>query len=369
MSKIIDEEIDHSKIVTHADMFSLFGKMMDDALLQIDHQSIIVNVNHAAVRLLGEHLIGASLTQRLNYSDLIKDIQQCFISNQATEFAVTPSNNEYHHIQGKVTPFGNKTVLVLLMDMTQQHNLDKMRRDFIANVSHELRSPLTSLMGFVETLQNTPDIEKHMLMRFLHIMEEEAKRMSRLIDDLMSLSKVEIEEHIIPTGRVFIKSVIASAIDSMNNRALKSGHIIKFTDMRVYNIEEPIIRGGVDEMIEVFHNLIDNALKYSYPESLITIEMTDTISGQIIIDVSNQGEGIQEKHIPRLTERFYRVDKGRSRQMGGTGLGLAIVKHIINKHRGQLIINSQLKQQTVFRIIVPYLHTLMSSLNSANHTT
>jgi two-component system phosphate regulon sensor histidine kinase PhoR len=263
-------------------------------------------------------------------------------------------------------PFGNESVLVLLMDMTLQHNLEKMRRDFIANVSHELRSPLTSLIGFVETLQNTPDIEQNMLERFLKIMEEESRRMSRLIDDLMSLSRVEIDEHIAPTGKVFIRTLLASVIASLNNRAIKTGHVINLDDKRVHMTEEPIVRGEVDEITEVFHNLIDNALKYSYPKSTITVEMTDTASGQIIIDIINQGDGIEERHIPRLTERFYRVDKGRSRQMGGTGLGLAIVKHIVNKHRGQLIITSQLKEVTMFRVMIPYFHTLLSGLRGGD---
>ena len=368
MSIIKNEKADETRLVTRADMFSLFGRIMDDALLQIDHQSVIINANHGAVRLLGEQLIGDSLTQRIIYSELMEDLEKCVTLNEIREFAATPSNNEYHHIQGKIMPFGNERVLVLLMDMTLQHNLEKIRRDFIANVSHELRSPLTSLIGFVETLQNTPDIEKNMLERFLKIMEEESRRMSRLIDDLMSLSRVEVAEHIAPTGKVFIKRLLASVIASLNNRAIKTGHVIDLDDKRVHMSDEPIVRGEVDEITEVFHNLIDNALKYSYPESIITVEMTDTASGQIIIDIINRGDGIEERHIPRLTERFYRVDKGRSRQMGGTGLGLAIVKHIVNKHRGQLIITSQLKEVTMFRVMIPYFHTLLSGLRGGDDT-
>ena len=368
MSIIKNEKADETRLVTRADMFSLFGRLMDDALLQIDHQSVIINANHGAVRLLGEQLIGDCLTQRIIYSELMEDLEKCLTLNEIREFAATPSNNEYHYIQGKIMPFGNERVLVLLMDMTLQHNLEKMRRDFIANVSHELRSPLTSLIGFVETLQNTPDIEKNMLERFLKIMEEESRRMSRLIDDLMSLSRVEVAEHIAPTGKVFIKRLLASVIASLNNRAIKTGHVIDLDDRRVHMSDEPIVRGEVDEITEVFHNLIDNALKYSYPKSTITVKMTDTASGQIIIDIINQGDGIEERHIPRLTERFYRVDKGRSRQMGGTGLGLAIVKHIVNKHRGQLIITSQLKEVTMFRVMIPYFHTLLSGLRGGDDT-
>ena len=230
-----------------------------------------------------------------------------------------------------------------------------MRRDFVANVSHELRSPLTSLIGFVETIQNSPDMELSVRERFLNIMDEEAKRMSRLIDDLMSLSKVEVDEHLVPEGRVFVKSLLQSTVNAMSNRALKTGHDIRFRDYRAQQNSEPVIRGGNDEIMEVFQNLLDNALKYSFPSSIINVEMHDNEQGQLVINVINQGEGIKEKHIPRLTERFYRVDKGRSRQMGGTGLGLAIVKHIINKHRGQLMISSQLNKETIFKVTLPYL--------------
>ena len=342
------------------------GELIEDALLEIDYKLHIKNSNLAGIRLLGDNLIGSSLNKRLIYTGLSEDLLKCIKTNKIIDFSATPSINEYHHIRGRMMPFGSDTVVVLLMDMTLQHNLEKMRRDFIANVSHELRSPLTSLIGFVETLRNTPDIPKKTSVSFLKIMEEESKRMSRLIDDLMSLSKVEVDEHIVPTGKVFIKTVLNSAIASLNDRAQRTGHKIEFLDERKNITEKLIIRGEVDEIAEVFHNLIDNALKYSRPKSTITIKLRDTEAGKITIDICNLGDGIEERHIPRLTERFYRVDKGRSRLKGGTGLGLAIVKHITNKHRGQLIIESNPKKETVFRIIMPFYDTALPSLMKIN---
>ena len=342
------------------------GELMEDALLEIDYKLHIKNSNLAGIRLLGDNLIGSSLKKRLIYTGLSEDLLKCIKTNKIVEFTATPSINEYHHIRGRMMPFGADTVVVLLMDMTLQHNLEKMRRDFIANVSHELKSPLTSLIGFVETLQNTPDIPKNTSDRFLKIMEEESKRMSRLIDDLMSLSKVEVDEHIVPKGKVFIKRVLTSAIASLNDRAQRTGHEIKFLDKRKNIAEKLVIRGEVDEITEVFHNLIDNALKYSHPASTITVKIRDTETGKITIDICNKGDGIEERHIPRLTERFYRADKGRSRLKGGTGLGLAIVKHITNKHRGQLIIKSNPEKETVFRIIMPYYDTALPSLIKNN---
>ena len=362
MTKSNEKEIVQSLNTKTPSTIFYLGKVMDDALLEIDLEQCVTNANAPAKRLLGDNLIGTLLNQRLNYIELENKSKDFIQKGKITEFNTTLKNDKYHHLKGRIMGIGNQRAIILLMDMTLQHNLEKIRRDFVANVSHELRSPLTSLMGFVETMQNTPDIENDMKERFLKIMEDEAKRMSRLIDDLMSLSRVEAEEHIAPTGKVFIKTVLASVIASLNNRAIKTGHIIDFQDQRKNITDEPIIRGETDEITEVFHNLIDNALKYSYPESNITIQLTETVVGQITVNIKNEGDGIEAEHLPRLTERFYRVDKGRSRQMGGTGLGLAIVKHIIHKHRGTLKIESELKKETMFQISLPYFHTLLSGL-------
>ena len=337
------------------DLIKKLGALVEDALLVISNDLIISDANAASIRLFGDQVIGTDLNDHIVYSGLSDELAACVKTKRPAEFTTTPTKNHYRHIRARMMSLNEDTAIVLLLDMTLQHNLEKMRRDFVANVSHELRSPLTSLIGFVETLQNTPDMELTIRERFLNIMDEEAKRMSRLIDDLMSLSKVEADEHIVPDGKVFIKSLLQSTINAMSNRAIKSGHDIHFRDHRAQQDIEPVIRGGNDEIMEVFQNLLDNALKYSYPKSTIKVEMHDNANGQLMIDIINQGEGIKEKHISRLTERFYRVDKGRSRQMGGTGLGLAIVKHIINKHRGQMKISSELNKETIFTVILPYL--------------
>ena len=336
------------------DLIKTLGSLVDDALLVIGHDLVITNANPASIRLLGDKVIGNNLNDVIIYSGLAEELAACLDSQKPVEFTATPTNNHYRHIRARMMIWGEDTLIVLLLDMTLQHNLEKMRRDFVANVSHELRSPLTSLIGFVETMQNSPDMELGDRQRFLNIMDEEAKRMSRLINDLMSLSKVEVDEHIVPESKVFVKSLLMATINVLSNRALKTGHDIRFHDYREQKVTEPVIRGGNDEIMEVFQNLLDNALKYSFPESIIRVEMHDYANGRLAINIINQGEGITEKHIPRLTERFYRVDKGRSRQMGGTGLGLAIVKHIINKHRGELKITSALNKETVFSVILPY---------------
>ena len=184
-------------------------------------------------------------------------------------------------------------------------------------------------------------------------MDEEAKRMSRLINDLMSLSRVEVEEHIAPTDTVYIKSVINSVIASVGNRANKEGRTIKFRDARSNPDDATTILGETDEIMEVFHNLLDNAIKYGHQDTDVDVIMSAAGEDELRFDVVNIGDGIDEKHLSRLTERFYRVDKGRSRQMGGTGLGLAIVKHIVNRHRRRLSVSSKPMAETVFSITLP----------------
>ncbi|MBL6782027.1 MAG: GHKL domain-containing protein [Alphaproteobacteria bacterium] len=344
--------------IAKSQLRTLLGSLIDDVLLEINHDMTIMHSNAAGISLLGDDLIGSDLCQRLTYTDLKDDFHSAIATKKIVEFTTTPSGfsvaNRFRQLRGRMLYLDETTVIVLLMDMTLQHNLEKMRRDFIANVSHELRSPLTSLIGFVETMQGSDDMETQTRDRFLGIMADEAKRMSRLIDDLMSLAKVENEEHIAPMARVFIENIVQSVIVSLTRRVQETGREIIFTDRRNYTDQAPIILGETDAMTEVFHNLIDNAIKYSFPESTISVDMlTNNANDTLTINITNHGEGIEEKHIPRLTERFYRVDKGRSRQMGGTGLGLAIVKHIINKHRGELIITSTLNEKTVFSVILP----------------
>ena len=244
---------------------------------------------------------------------------------------------------------------------TLEHNLEKLRREFVANVSHELRSPLTSLIGFVETLQNTPDLEEDQRQHFLSIMDEEAQRMSRLIDDLLSLSRVETEEHIAPTDVVYADEVLSNVMMAMASRAEKRDMSIEFENALADGMSKIAILGETDEITEVFDNLLDNAIKYGYKGTKVRVIMSSSATNYIVFSVINVGDGIEAQHIPRLTERFYRVDKSRSRQMGGTGLGLAIVKHIVNRHRGQINITSTMGGETTFKVLFPRYHDCLGN--------
>lgn len=347
----------NATFVQHADI-EQFSHMLDDGLLLVDVNQTIIFANAMAAKLFGKGLVNRQLSDVLKdiaLDDIFENIQT---QKRVYEFAYTYQKAVTRQFRIKMTPInygdmGNAQIGVLIMDMTLQRNLDKVRRDFVANVSHELRSPLTSLIGFIETMTDTPDIDEDTRAHFLSIMDDESKRMTRLIDDLISLSRVEVDEHIQPDERVNLDAVMQSVIANLKDRAHKQDRTISYCNHSPDSL--PIIQGDTDEITEVFHNLIENALKYGFAGTDIAVELSQGDDGKFLCTISNIGEGIEERHIPRLTERFYRVDKARSRQKGGTGLGLAIVKHIINRHRGEMVITSQLGQTTTFAIYLPPL--------------
>jgi two-component system phosphate regulon sensor histidine kinase PhoR len=250
---------------------------------------------------------------------------------------------------------GGKT-LVVLSDRTRERVVERMRADFVANVSHELRTPLASLIGFVETLRGPAADDPPAQQRFLAIMAEQGARMNRLIDDLLSLSRIELTEHQVPSAPLDLTGLI---------RRMVAGFEPRLAERRVrldLRIEEdlPRVAGDADQMAQVLQNLLDNGLKYGRDDGVLRLEVTPAQPGNrwpgrpgIVVAVADQGSGIPKEHLPRLTERFYRVDKGRSRAVGGTGLGLAIVKHIVNRHRGQLLIESQEGQGTTVSVWLP----------------
>ena len=340
----------------HNAIMSQFAALVDDGFLLLDRQFNIVMANTMATRYLGENLIGMAIADVLVSPQLDHDLNVITEHRQSTEMVASSAKDDRRRFRVRLRAIDEHLIGVLVMDMTLQHNLEKVRRDFVANVSHELRSPLTSLIGFIETMQSPMPIDDATRARFLSIMDEEARRMSRLINDLLSLSRVETKEHISPTQTIAVDKLVRSAMMALSNRAQKVNRTIFFRDKtgRGKNNDDDIMILGVhDEMMEVFHNLLDNAIKYGFNNTDITVEMTAPDPHHIAFTVINQGEGIEEKHLPRLTERFYRADKSRSRQMGGTGLGLAIVKHIVNRHRGTIEITSEMGGQTRFTITLP----------------
>lgn len=245
--------------------------------------------------------------------------------------------------------------LLCFDDLTEREAAAQMRRDFVANVSHELRTPLTALLGFIETLQGPARNDPAAQGRFLGIMASEAGRMNRLVQDLLSLSQVEAQERIRPAGEVELCGLIASTLRGL----APLGESVRVT-LGHEGLETPcVIPGDADQIRQVLTNLIENGIKYGGIDGRVTVSLTQqdrdaTLRGPAVrIAVHDSGPGIEEIHIPRLTERFYRIDNHRSRAMGGTGLGLAIVKHIVNRHRGRLRIESVAGQGSTFSVILP----------------
>jgi len=247
------------------------------------------------------------------------------------------------------------TTAVSLHDITHIRHAEQMRADFVANVSHELRTPLASLVGFIETLQGPASKDEAARSRFLGIMQRESARMARLIEDLLSLSRIELDEYTPPSSTVDVAGVLRGLGESMQPRAEKRKATIKL------DIAEglPPITADRDQLIEVFQNLMDNAIKYGGSGGTVSVSarrvdsVSQIVGPAIVVSIRDEGPGIASEHIPRLTERFYRVDSARSRELGGTGLGLAIVKHIVNRHRGTLTVASKEGAGSTFSVSFP----------------
>jgi two-component system, OmpR family, phosphate regulon sensor histidine kinase PhoR len=267
----------------------------------------------------------------------------------------------------------NGAVAVLtLHDITELKRAEQMRADFIANASHELRTPLATLLGFIETLRGPARDDAEARERFLAIMQDQASRMTRLVEDLLSLSRIELNEHLMPKERVALGPLLRRVTDALELRAGER----RMRIVLALPPDLPAVLGDRDEIAEVFQNLVVNAIKYGRAGTEITIDANaavrptfddDAGSVQFVsVAVRDRGEGISREHLPRLTERFYRVDTARSREMGGTGLGLAIVKHILNHHRGFLDVDSTPGLGSVFTVFLR-AHPVSSAEPSSSH--
>jgi two-component system phosphate regulon sensor histidine kinase PhoR len=246
-------------------------------------------------------------------------------------------------------------VVVVLSDRSRERAVERMRADFAANASHELRTPLASLMGFIDTLRGPAADDPPAQQRFLGIMAEQAARMNRLIDDLLSLSRIELVEHQAPAERVDLAELLRGLAAGFEPRL--AAHRVTL-DLVVAAGLPPVL-GDADQLAQVAQNLLDNAVKYGRECGAVRLAAEPAAGPRwparsgVVVTVGDQGHGIPREHLPRLTERFYRVDTGRSCAVGGTGLGLAIVKHIVNRHRGQLAIDSEEGVGTTVSVWLP----------------
>jgi two-component system, OmpR family, phosphate regulon sensor histidine kinase PhoR len=340
---------------------------LPDPLILLGAGRRITNINTATNLTFGRETIGRDLSVVLRAPEILEAADDVLTGAQAREIEFTlPVPIEKTYL-AKVFRLnmeaedGTKAVLTL-HDITSVRRVEQMRADFVANASHELRTPLATLLGFIETLRGPARDDTEARDRFLAIMQDQASRMARLVQDLLSLSRIELNEHSRPQDRLNLSDIVSSAIEAMHPIAISRSMILETA------IEDQIgqIMGQEDELIQVIQNLLDNALKYGREGTTVTVEVKSVtrlpvqashLAGgkNVVITVTDRGEGIPRAHLPRLTERFYRVDPARSRSLGGTGLGLAIVKHIVNRHRGTLTVDSVLGQGSVFSVYFPLI--------------
>ncbi len=239
--------------------------------------------------------------------------------------------------------------IVHLIDQTGNYAAERMRIDFVANASHELRTPLASILGFIETLRDEAGEDAEVRARFLKVMDDEARRMQRLVEDLISLSRIEAEKFRLPDQAVDLAQLVEDTREELAEAAGDRGRDLVAT----IDPDLAAVSGDRVQLSQMLHNLIGNAMKYGRAGTPVTIALKRDDAGMIRLSIRDEGDGIAAVHIPRLTERFYRADAGRSRSLGGTGLGLAIVKHIVERHRGRLDIASQVGVGTTVSVILP----------------
>lgn len=334
---------------------------LPDPMILLDAETRLLRLNTSAEVLFGHGKQGRALVEILRHPEVVDAAERTCRGEWVggVEFQL-PGAIE-RSFQARLTPLpgdDEQAAVLSLHELTAIRRAERLRGDFVANASHELRTPLASLVGFIETLRGPARDDGAARERFLSIMEEQAQRMSRLIEDLLSLSRIELDEHTPPKDQVDLVQILRSTVSALEIQARK-----KQMRIRLELEGAPEVLGNEDELNQLFQNLIDNAVKYGRPKTDVRVvvepvRMPSEVSGRqdlagIKVSVIDQGEGIAREDIPRLTERFYRVDKARSRALGGTGLGLAIVKHIANRHRGRLTIESRPGRGSCFSIHLP----------------
>ncbi|WP_170330127.1 sensor histidine kinase [Ruegeria arenilitoris] len=344
------------------DLLAEFVSAIPMPALMVDQTERIIAANTDAKTFLAQNIVGRHFATILRQPQVIEAIEQALrtkgpaktrhLSNdgaQDTTFEV-----ECRYLNG-VGAVSGGAMLAIFQDVTHVEQASQMRRDFVANVSHELRTPLTALMGFIETLRGPAREDAAARDRFLQIMTDEANRMNRLVGDLLSLNRVESEERVRPKEQLELTGLLQSTLNSL--RPLAEDAEVQLTLMAP---DDPVsLIGDNDQLRQVFTNLIENGIKYGGSGGSVEIrvlpsERDSAMRGPAVrVQVIDKGPGIDAVHLPRLTERFYRADSHRSRQLGGTGLGLAIVKHIINRHRGRLRVESDLGKGATFTVILP----------------
>ena len=327
---------------------------LDMPVLVLDREASVFYQNPAAERALDLFPIGAHLSAKLRSPgilDMVRETIATGVPNQIEHSERLPSERVFivriAPIELALPDLGNQTFFLLsFRDVSELRHIDRMRSDFVANASHELRTPLASLRGFIETIQGPARNDPKAQERFLAIMFDQATRMSRLVDDLLSLSRLELKSHLAPDQKVDLVPLLGHVRDALVPLAMD-------LDVTI-NLHMPSgkaeVTGDRDELVQVFENLIENACKYGQEGKRVDVTLRNKPGEPVEVTVSDSGGGIPAEHVPRLTERFYRVSVENSRSKKGTGLGLAIVKHILTRHRARLIVKSEVGRGTDFTV-------------------
>jgi two-component system, OmpR family, phosphate regulon sensor histidine kinase PhoR len=337
--------------------FAQFLDASADPVLLVD-QARVVAANTSARQLLGNSIVGQNVALAFRHAGAIERLTDSNAVHQGAPIRLTGIGLRDQLWDMWIRTIGGGQKLVTLSDRTSSQAAEKMRVDFVANASHELLTPLASVKGFIETLEDPKaGDDANTRNRFLKIMADEASRMQALIRDLMSLSRIEAEKYEMAQNPVdlgvIIAEVIAPLVNGPDERA-------KDIASEVATGLEPVM-GDAGQLRQLVSNLIANAMKYGKKGTPILTKLERSRSGQMLaFSVSDQGDGIAPEHLPRLTERFYRIDSGRSRAIGGTGLGLSLVKHIVDRHRGHLEIRSEIGKGTNIIILLPVAPTDLS---------
>jgi two-component system phosphate regulon sensor histidine kinase PhoR len=334
-----------------------FADALPDPCVILDGRGFVTHRNAAAAAQFPTTREGDPIAFSIRNPGLLTAIEAARQAGepQSIELHQTGSSETWHKVT--VSPLAQRAgrpahLVVTMQSLTEQRRIESLRSDFIANASHELRTPLTSLVGFIDTLMGPAAKDAAARDKFLDIMRAQAARMSKLIDDLLSLSRIEMRQHLRPTTRIDLAGLLMEVKEGLATQAAEAGVAI---DLEL-PAEHPDILADHDELYEVFENLLDNAIKYGGDGGRVIVELAPAIRRpgfDYIVSVTDFGAGIAAEHVPRLTERFYRVDAESSRKKKGTGLGLAIVKHILNRHRGTLSIRSAPGQGTRVEVLLP----------------
>ena len=331
---------------------------LPDPLMLLDAGGRVMFANSAMRTVVGVGAENKHVSSILRTPAVLEAIAETSTTGEPTSVEFTVPVPVERHYQAYVARMSSQppVTTLLLHDLTAIKRTEQMRADFVANASHELRTPLAAVSGFIDTLKGHARDDAEARDRFLDIMSVEAGRMRRLIEDLLSLTRIELNEHVRPSGVVSLEAIIREATAALSPLAQIDDIALEVSVAP--NL--PMVAGERDELIQLFQNLIHNAIKYGKSGGHVWITLSSA-PGQggrgtgtmVSATVKDDGEGIAPDAIPRLTERFYRVDVKRSREKGGTGLGLAIVKHIVNRHQGRLTIESRAGEGSTFTVLLP----------------